>query len=184
MEELAILIKKEPHSFSYASPGIGTPPHLVGEMFRIALGADITHVPHKSGGEALASTIAGHTPLCFGALGVATPHIRAGTVRAIAIASTRRTPSLPTIPTMRDAGYADIVGEVWAGLLAPAQTPTEIIAALYENIRPALSEADVKSRFTGLGFDVVGSNPTEFRAQITSELTRYGNVAQAARLKA
>lgn len=181
--DLAALIKRNPQAFSYASPGIGTPPHLVGEMFRIALGVDLTHVPYKGGGEALAATIAGHVPVCFGAVGVAAPHIRAGAVRPIVVASPDRAPTLPTIPTTAEAGYSDIVGEVWAGLLAPAQTETEIIAALYRNAKLALADPDVRGRFAGLGFDVVGSAPTEFRAQIIAELARYRKVVRAAGIK-
>lgn len=183
VEDLAALIKKSPGSFSYASPGVGTPPHLVGEMFRIALGLDLAHIPYKSGGEALAATIAGHTPLCFGAVGVAVPQIKAGTVRAIVVASTQRSSSLPAIPTMQEAGYPDIAGEVWAGLLAPAQTPNEIVTALHRNVKLTLTERDVKDRFARLGFDVVGSAPNDFRAQISTELARYKKVVQAAGIK-
>jgi tripartite-type tricarboxylate transporter receptor subunit TctC len=183
VEELAALIKRNPRSFSYASPGVGTPPHLVGEMFRMSLGLDLPHIPYKCGGEALAATLAGHTPLCFGALGVAAPQIKAGTVRAIVVASTQRSPSLPAISTMQEAGYPEIVGEVWAGLLAPAQTPNEIVTALYRNVKLTLAALDLKDRFVGLGFDVVGSAPNDFRFQIAAELARYKKVVQASGIK-
>src|SRR5215471_19542572 len=105
VKELVALIKANASKYSYASPGTGTPPQLVGELFRITLGLDLLHVPFKGGGEAIASAVGGQTPVSFGALAPAVPLVKDGRLRALAVASKTRSPALPDVPTMAEEGY-------------------------------------------------------------------------------
>src|SRR5215471_2540900 len=108
VKELVALIKANPGKYSYASPGTGTPPHLVGELFRISLGLDLLHVPFNGGGPAIASTLAGHTPISFGSTAPAVPLVRDAKLRALAVSTKKRSEPLPDIPTMAEAGYPEV----------------------------------------------------------------------------
>ena len=122
VKELVAQIAGNPGKYSYATPGVGTPPHLLGELLRLSFKLDLVHVPFNGGGLAIASTVAGHTPISFGAAAPAVPFIADGKLRALAVTTSKRTPILPDVPTMAEAGFPGIVGEAWFGLLAPAGT--------------------------------------------------------------
>jgi tripartite-type tricarboxylate transporter receptor subunit TctC len=184
VKELVALIKANPGKYNYASAGVGTPPHLVGELFRLSLGLDLVHIPYNSGGQSVGSTIAGHTPIAFGALGPAASQVKAGKLRALAVASQRRSQLLPDVPTMAEAGYPDIEGQVWTGILAPVGTPKEIITLLHREIVKSLALPDVNEKLSALGYVSVGSTPEEFGAQIKSELTKWSKVVREAGIKA
>ena len=183
VKELVALINANPGKYSYASPGIGTPPHLLGELFRLSLKLDVVHVPFNSGGLAIASAVAGHTPISFGSTAPAVPHIQDGKLRAIAITSPKRSPALPDVPTMAEAGYPAIEGEAWFGVVAPAGTPKEVVAVLHDAVVKVLSMPDVKDRAAVLGFETVGNRPDEFAAQIKSDGARWGKVIADAGIK-
>ena len=123
VKELVDLINANPGKYSYASPGIGTPPHLLGELFRLSLKLDLVHVPFNSGGLAIGSTVGGHTPISFGASAPAVPHVKDGKLRALGFTGKARLPALPDVPTMAEAGYPAIEGATWFGVVAPAGTP-------------------------------------------------------------
>jgi tripartite-type tricarboxylate transporter receptor subunit TctC len=128
VKELVDLIKANPGKFSFGSAGAGTQAHLAGEQFRLSLGLDLVHVPFAGGGPAVAAVVAGHTPISFVSPQAAMQHVREGTVRALAVTSKRRSQVLPDVPTMTEAGYPQIEGDGWVGMLVPAGTPGEIIA--------------------------------------------------------
>src|SRR5262252_9419691 len=134
VRDLVVLIKAHPGKYSYASPGVGTPPHLVGELFRLSLGLDLVHVPFNGGGPAIASAVAGHTPISFGSMAPAVPLVKDGTLRALAVTTKARAPALPDVPTMIEAGYPEIEGESWFVVLVPSGTPKEIVALLRDEI--------------------------------------------------
>src|ERR1044071_6817480 len=115
LEELIALIKANPGKYIYASGGTGTQPHLAAEQLRLSLGLDLTHVPYNGGGPALVSMIAGHTPIGFTTLPPTVPHIKSGKLRALAIAGSRRSRSVPDVPTMAEAGYPGVEGDTWVG---------------------------------------------------------------------
>ena len=135
VKDLVALIKATPGKFSYASPGAGTPPHLLGELFRLSLELDIVHVPFNSGGAAIGSTLAGHTPVSFGALPPAVQHVREGKLRALALTSKTHTEVLPGVPSIAEAGYPDIAADIWTAVLVPAGTPRNMSACSSARLR-------------------------------------------------
>jgi tripartite-type tricarboxylate transporter receptor subunit TctC len=128
VKDLVALIKASAGKFSYASPGTGTPPQLVGALFRLSLDLDLVHIPFSGGGPAIGSTVAGHTPISFGAMAPAVPLVKDGQLRALAVTSKARTQALPDVPTMAEAGYPEVEGSSWTAVAVPAGTPKEIVA--------------------------------------------------------
>jgi tripartite-type tricarboxylate transporter receptor subunit TctC len=184
VKELVALIRANPGKYSYCSPGIGTPPHLLGELFRLRLELDVVHVPYNSGGLAIGSAVAGHTPISFGSTAPAVPHIVDGKLRGLAVTGKTRTPALPQVPTTVEAGYPEIMGETWFGAVVPAGTPREISAWLHRAIAKVLALPDVKERAAAIGFETVGGTPGEFAAQIKIDEARWAKVIREAGIKA
>lgn len=180
VKELVDLIKANPGKFSYASPGTGTPPHLLGELFRLSLKLDIVHVPFKSGGLAIGSALAGHTPISFGALPPAVPHVREGKLRALAVTSKFASPALPGIPTIADAGYPDIAADIWTAVLVPAGTPKDIVGRLQREIAKLIALPKVKQRMAALGYRPVGNTSDECAAYIEAETAKWAKVIREA----
>src|SRR5262245_65769285 len=131
VKDLVALIKANPGKYNFASPGTGTPGHLVGEQFRLSLNLDLVHVPFNSAGVAIGATIAGHTPIAFTTTAPVVPQVKEGKLRALAVASKMRSRALPDVPTMAETGYSDIEGEAWFAVIVPARTPKEIITLLH-----------------------------------------------------
>jgi tripartite-type tricarboxylate transporter receptor subunit TctC len=178
INEIFDLIRANPGKYTFASPGAGTPAHLVGEKLRLSRGLDLTHVPFGGGAPAVAAVVAGHIPLGFTALPDAAPFINDGQLRGLAVTSKARSPIQPNVPTMAEAGCPDIDGESWVGVLAPAGTAKDIVALLYREIAGALP--DLKERLTTIGLDPVGSTPEEFALRIKAETKTWGEVIRAA----
>ena len=184
VKDLVALIKAHPGKYNFASPGTGTPGHLVGELFRLSLGLDLVHVPFNSAGLAIGSTVAGHTPIAFTAPPPVVPQVKEGKLRALAVASKTRLQALPDVPTMAEAGYPDIEGEVWLAVIVPARTPKEIIALLLREIVKTIALPDMKERMATLGFDPVGSAPEECAAYFRTEAAKWAKVIRQAGIKA
>jgi tripartite-type tricarboxylate transporter receptor subunit TctC len=183
VKELVDLIKANPGKFSFGSAGAGTQAHLAGEQFRLSLGLDLVHVPFGGGGPAVAAVVAGHTPISFGSPQAAMQHVREGTVRALAVTSKRRSQIFPDVPTMTEAGYSQIEGDSWVGILVPASTPEEIIGVLYRASSKILAQPDMQERLAALGYDLVASTPEEFATRITAEIEMWAKVIRAANIK-
>ena len=184
VKELVNLIKANPGKFSFGSAGAGTQAHLAGEQFRLSLGLDLVHVPFGGGGPAVAAVVAGHTPISFGSPQAAMQHVRGGTVRALAVTSKRRSQMFPDVPTMMEAGYPQIEGDSWVGILVPAGTRGEITAVLYRESTKILAQPDMQERLAGLGYDLVASTPEEFATRIKAEIEMWAKVIRAANIKA
>ena len=182
--ELVSLIKANPGKYNFASGGTATQSHLSGEQFRVALGLDLVHVPFKSGGDSTASVVAGHTTMTFGSPAQAVQSIRDGSLRALSVASKARSQLLPDIPTMAEAGYPELEGENWMGVLVPAKTPKDIVTLLHREIVKSIASPEMKERLAALGFDPVGSTREEFTARIKGETVTWGKVIRAANIKA
>jgi tripartite-type tricarboxylate transporter receptor subunit TctC len=184
VEDLVALVKSSAGKFSFASPGTGTPPHLIGEYFRQSLGLDLVHVPFNSAGQAVASTLAGHTPIAFTSLPPAVPLIRDGKLKALAVTSHTRSTALPDVPSMAEQGFPEIEGEGWFAFMVPASTPHEIVELLHGEIVKVLALPELKAQFAALGFATVGNSPEQAVAVFNSESEKWSRVIRAAGLHA
>jgi tripartite-type tricarboxylate transporter receptor subunit TctC len=184
VDDLVGLIKAHPGKYSFASGGTGTQPHLAGEQFRMSLGLDLVHVPHNGGGPALASAVAGHTPIVFSTLSPAVPFIKGGKLRALAVTGRTRSRTVPAVPTMREAGNPDIEGDTWVGVLAPATTDGQIVTLLHGEIVKIINAPAMKERLVELGYESVGNTPDEFSAQIRTEIATWARVIRSAGIRA
>lgn len=183
VKELVALVKANPGKYSYASPGVGTTPHLSGEMFRVSQEIDLVPVMFAGAGPAIQSVVGGHTQVGFTAMPPAAPQIRQGTLRALVVTSEKRSAAFPDVPTVAEAGLAGQEAYTLQGFLAPVGTPRAIIDALYREVLKAVALPDVKERFEALGFDVVANTPDEFTAQIKTEITKWAKVIHDAKIK-
>ena len=183
VSELIAYIKANPGKASFASPGAGTTPHLSGELFKLTLGLDMVHVPFGGAGLALQSTVAGHTPMAFVAMPPATALVQEGKVRGLAVTSKKRSPALPDVPTMTEAGIKDQEADTFQGVLVPAGTPKPIVDLLERELVKIVKSDDMKARFAELGFESVGSSQAEFAAQIRAEIPKWAKVIKDAGIK-
>ncbi len=183
VKELVALIKANPGKFSFASPGTGTPPQLVGELFKVSLAPDLVHVPFGGGGPAVASTVAGHTQISFGAMAPAVPLIQDGQLRALAVTTKKRSAALPEVPTMAEAGYPEVEGSTWTALYAPAGTPPDVIQEVNRLVVKIVMLPDVKEKLAALGVEPVGSSPEQLATFLRSEMEKWSKVIRAAGIK-
>ena len=168
------LVRATPGKFSYASSGVGTPSHLLGERFRQALNLDIVHVPYSGTGPATQAVLAGDTQIGFAGLTAAAPLVPTGKIRVLATMSKTRSKALPDVPTIAEAGYPGLDGEAWEGIFVPAGTPQNIITLLNEQTDAVLALPEVaqrieSARLLGRGFDAAGcllpsNSPTKPRS--------------------
>ena len=184
IKELMAWAKASPGKHSYAHAGLGTPGYLAGEMLKQAFGLDLVAVSFNGGGPAITSTIGGHTPIVFTSIASAVSHVKSGTVRALAVTSPRRSPALPDVPTMAEAGAPDQESELILGVLVPAATPRAIVDRLHQEIVRIVALPDVRERLTALGFEPIASTPNEFADRIKSEIGKWAEVIRAAGIKA
>jgi tripartite-type tricarboxylate transporter receptor subunit TctC len=184
VQELVELIRANPGKYSFASPGTGTPPQLVGALFTQSLKLDLVHVPFGGGGPAVGSTVGGHTPISFGATAPAVPLIKEGKLRALAVTGKTRSPTLADVPTMAEAGFPDVEGSTWTAMVAPAGTPKEIITQLHDMIVKALAEDDVKKSFAAMAYVPIGNSPAECTEFFKAEMAKWSKVIKAAGLRA
>jgi|RhiMetdeSRZDD1v2_1073273.scaffolds.fasta_scaffold106865_2 tripartite-type tricarboxylate transporter receptor subunit TctC len=183
VKELIDVIKANPGKYSFAAPGVGSTPHLSGEIFRISNGLDLPTVQFTGAGPSIQSAVGGHTPVAFSALPPASPQIKEGLLRALAVTADKRVKSLPDVPTIAEAGFPGQEAYTLTGLLAPAATPKEIIALLHGEVVKAVAAPDVQKRLDDLGFEIVSSSPEEFSARIRTEMERWGKVIRDAKIK-
>jgi len=183
LPELVQLIRDNPGKYSFAGPGVGSTPHLGGELFRLAFKLDLIHVPFTGAGPAIQATVGGHTPIAFTALPPALSAVQSGQLRALGVASTERAAGMPDVPTFAEQGIKDQEADTLTGIVAPAGTPKEIVDLLYREIAKIVSQPDVKERLTVLGFKPVANTPDEFGARIKLEMDKWGTVVRDAKLR-
>jgi tripartite-type tricarboxylate transporter receptor subunit TctC len=184
VQELVGVIKANPGKYSYASPGLGTPSHLLGEQFRVTNGLDIVHVPYGGSGPAVAAALAGHTQIAYAAMSAAAPLAKEGKLRVLAVLSKNASPSMPEVPTIAAAGFPSLVGDGWVGALLPAGAPKDVIALLNREINKTIALPELREKFAALGLDPVGGTPEDFARDMRAEGDKWAGVIKAANIKA
>jgi tripartite-type tricarboxylate transporter receptor subunit TctC len=180
--DLIALAKAQPGKLSYASPGVGTPQHIAGELLKSVAGIDIIHVPYR--GAVITDVIGGRVTMTFMNVGAILPTVREGKLRGLAVTSLERSPNIPELPTMIESGIADFEVTSWFGLLAPAGTPAPIIGKAHQEALRIVAQPEIRERFAQLGLDIVGNPPDEFAAIIKSDIAKWAKVIKDAGIKA
>lgn len=175
--------KKNPGKLNYASAGNGTSHHLAGELFKQAAGVDLAHVPYKGAGPALQDLIGGQMDVMFDGLGSSAQHIKAGTIRPLAVASANRSPALPDVPTAAEAGLKGYVVSTWYALWAVAGTPKDIVERMVSEINKALAAPEVKNVWASQGAHTGPSNPKDMSGFVSNEIAKWAQVAKSANIQ-
>lgn len=178
VKELIAYVKSKPGQLSYASGGIGSPPHLAGELLNTMSGIELAHVPYNGGQPAMTATIGGQVLLYFAGTAAALPFIKSKRLKALAVTGKTRSPGFPDTPTMIESGLAGYVVDQWYGILAPAGTARSIIGRLNSEFTKALQAPEVKDRLLGLGVEPVVSTPEQFDAYIKSDILKYEKIVK------
>ena len=184
LKELIALLKARPGQLTFSSGGVGGSTHLAGELFKLLSQVDMVHVPYKGGSPAVTDLVAGQVSMTFGNLTTVLPFARAGRLRALAVTSAKRSPALPEMPTMAEAGVPGFEAATWNGLIAPAAVPADIVGKLNADIVKVLGMADVRERLAANALEPIGDSPAAFQAFIAAEIARWGKVVKTANLKA
>jgi tripartite-type tricarboxylate transporter receptor subunit TctC len=184
VKELVAWVKATPGKHSYAHAGTGTPGYLAGEMLKQAFGLDLVAVSFNGGGPAITATIGGHTPILYTSISTAAGHIKQGSVRALAVTGAHRSPALPDVPTLAEAGARDQESDIILGLLVPGGTPQVVIERLNRAIVAIVAMPEVRERLAALGFEPIASTPGEFADRIKWEIDKWAKVIRAADIKA
>ncbi|MSQ55627.1 MAG: tripartite tricarboxylate transporter substrate binding protein [Betaproteobacteria bacterium] len=184
VKDMVAMAMAKPGSFNYATAGVGSAAHISAEKFRMAAGIDAVHVPMKGSPESLTETIAGRTQYTWTPLSTAVGQIKEGRLLALAVSTARRSPSFPDVPTIAEAGFPRGEFNFWVGMLAPAQTPREIVARLNAEVNRALQSADMIERLAKLGAEPMLMSPEQYDAYLREEFQVLGDVMRAAGVKA
>jgi tripartite-type tricarboxylate transporter receptor subunit TctC len=184
IQELIALAKSKPGSLSFASSGVGAAAHLTMEMFKARLGLDMVHVPYKGTAGALQDTVAGNINVMFDIVGPLMPQVTAGNVKALGLAAKQQIPAAPGVKTISEQGVPDFVSGTWAGIIAPAGVPKEIVDRVSAEAKKALADPEMQKKLADQGIVAIGSTPDEFRAFVADEIARWAKVIKDANLKA
>ncbi len=184
VKELVALAKAKPGQLNYATAGIGTFQHMSSEMFRIMSGVNIVHIPYKGGGPATLAVIAGQAQISIGSLLQTLPHIRSGKLKPLGTGGARRSPALPDVPTIIEAGVPGYEASNWWGIVAPAAISPAIVKRINSEVAAILATPETQKWFLGEGAEAVNRTPDEFRKWILSEMAKWGKVVKQAGIKA
>jgi tripartite-type tricarboxylate transporter receptor subunit TctC len=183
VKELIALVKRNPAKYSYASAGTGQSAQLAAELFKLAYGLDIVHVPFNGGAPAMAATIGGHTQIAFNALPSAASFIKDGKVRPLAMTSAKRDPEFPDVPTFAEAGVPNQESAFFVGAVAPAGTPADIVKLLNRELVRIIALPDVKEKLNFIGYTPETDTPQEFAAMMKSEIERWAKVIRESKIQ-
>jgi tripartite-type tricarboxylate transporter receptor subunit TctC len=183
LAELVAYAKANPGKLSWGSQGFGTAPHLLAELFKLDAGVNIVHVPYRGTAPMLAAIVAGEVQMVADPMTTVLPHIQSGKLRALAITSATRSPKLPDVPTVIEAGYPKLQATFWLGVVAPAGTPPDVINKLNAAFRESLAPAETRARLDALGAQIKIGTPAEFEKMLADELAKWTAVVKAANIK-
>jgi len=180
MDELIALAKAQPGKLNFASAGVGGLPHLAGELFKLTAKIDVVHVPYRGAAPAINDLLGQQVQMTFLDLPVLLPHIKAGSLRPIALGAPQRAPTAPDVPTTAEVGMPDLLIENWYGMIAPAKTPNDIVAALNRIANEAMAGSSVKEKLADQGLTVAGDTPEHFRGFVDAETKKWAKVIKDA----
>jgi len=183
VKELVALAKTKPGQLNFASSGVGAAAHLTMEMFKSRMGIEMQHIPYKGTAGALQDTVGGQINVMFDIVGPLMPQVRSGNAKAIVVTAKERIPAAPDVPTMAEQGVPDFVSGTWAGIIAPAGTPKEIVDRVAAEAKKALADPAMKAKLAEQGIVAVGDGPDEFRVFVTDEIARWSKVITDAGIK-
>jgi tripartite-type tricarboxylate transporter receptor subunit TctC len=185
VKELIALIKARPGELSFASGGVGSQAHMGGELFKAMTGTNMTHVAYKGVGASVADVLGGHVPMIFAQIPSVSAHIQSGKLRALGVASTKRTSALPNVPTIAEAGNLPGFEAVsWYALVGPAGMQPTVVTRIQADVAKVLQIQDIREKLTALGAEPVGSTPEQLRTAMRTEYDRYGKLIQKLGVKA
>ena len=182
--ELMTYSKAHPGKLSFGHSGTGGTTHVAGELLKQRTGLDMTHIPYKSGGQAVIDAIGGQVPLAYSSVAGAHAHVKSGKLNAIGVSMTRRATSLPDVPTFIEQGVSGFDVSSWVGIMAPAKTPRPVVDKLHVAIAAVMKESDMRERLVTLGVEPVANTPEQFGEQVRADLARWQKVVEAAKIKA
>jgi tripartite-type tricarboxylate transporter receptor subunit TctC len=183
VKELVQLMRSQPGRLNYASAGVGSTTHLAMEMLKAASGTFAVHIPYNGNGPAGTAVVAGQVEALFGSMPALLPQAKSGRVRALAVGTPRRSPSMPEVPTVAESGYPGFDASLWLALMAPAGTPAAVIERLNTETVSALAAAETKEALDKAGAEAITSSPAELAALVRDGLAKYGPVVRAAGVK-
>lgn len=184
IRDLVALAKARPGELKFASSGTGGTLHLAGELFKSLAHVNMTHVPYKGGAPAAIDVVTGQVEVMFSPIAVVTAYVKSGKLRALAVTTAKRAPSFPDLPTVAEAGLRGYEASGWYGIVAPARTPTAIVARLNQEIVKALAAPEVRQQFAAFDIEPGGGSPEQFANHIKSEIVKWANVVKEAKLSA
>jgi tripartite-type tricarboxylate transporter receptor subunit TctC len=185
MRELIEQAKRDPGKLNYASPGVGTPQHMAMELFKVAAGVNLVHIPHKGSAEAVTGLLGGQTDVMFMPVHTTLPHVKSGKLRVLSVASASRNPLMPGAPTTAEsAGIRGFEVDLWYAMLAPAQTPREAIDKLNAELRVILAMEAIRTKLAALGLQLETSTPERLAAILRADIDKWSKVIKTAGIKA
>jgi tripartite-type tricarboxylate transporter receptor subunit TctC len=183
VKELIALARTRPDVLTYGSGGMGSSGHMAGALFELGSGVRITHVPYKGAGQALVDVLAGQITFTFASVLSSLPHVKQQRLRALGVTGVKRSPALPQVPTIAEAGVPGYATTTWYGLLVPAATPQAVVERLAAATRTAISSAEIRDRLLADGAEPAGSTPAEFRQHLNAEVAKWAKVTRSAGIK-
>jgi tripartite-type tricarboxylate transporter receptor subunit TctC len=183
LKDFIALARSQPGKINVGSAGNGSGSHLTGELFKLKAGVDLNHIPYKGSGPSTADVVAGQIQATFATAPGAVPFVKSGRLRALVVASAKRSATLADVPTFVESGFSDLVVTNWYGTVAPAGTPRPVVQRLYEEVGRALALTDVRERLASAALDPVPQSPDQLRTLINVELARWSQVIRDAHIK-
>jgi tripartite-type tricarboxylate transporter receptor subunit TctC len=183
LHEMLKLAKSLPSKLTYGTSGVAGAGHMAAELLQLATQVQMVHIAYKGGGPAMTDLLGGHVPVLFASMGTAVPHIKSGKIKAFAVTSATRVPAIPDVPTVAELGFPGFEALIWFGLVAPANTPPDIIARVSHALTTALADKSVQDAIRNLGYEPVINTPEEFAAVIRNDLEKWRKVVHEAKIK-
>lgn len=184
LAELTALAKAKPGHLAYASVGNGSPGHLAGEMFKLRAGAQMTHIPYRGGGPAVADVMGGHVPILWVSIPAAAQFVKTGKLKALGVSTLKRTPAFPDVPTVHESGLPEFEVDSWYAMFVPAKTPRPVIERLNKALNTVLAEPRIREKLLAQGADAVGGTPEALGRVVAAELPKWAKLAKDANIKA